>query len=164
MKVLVTQSCPPLCNPMDCSPPGSLSMGFSRKNTGVGCHFLSPGIFPTQGWNPGLLHRRRVLYHPSHQGSPLSLQGPHHWLPFTTLVSLPLLTLSGHTPAFGPLPLFTSAWNVLLDIHAQALIHPLTFSSSTVTSPERLFSTAFPKVASHPTLQCLYSYPAGLPL
>ena len=26
------------------------------KNTGVGCHFLLQGIFPTQGWNPGLLH------------------------------------------------------------------------------------------------------------
>ena len=26
------------------------------KNTGVGCHFLLQGIFPTQGVNPGLLH------------------------------------------------------------------------------------------------------------
>ena len=33
-----------------------LSMGFSRKNTGVGCHFLFHGIFPTPGWNPCLLH------------------------------------------------------------------------------------------------------------
>ena len=24
------------------------------KNTGVGCHFLLQGIFPTQGLNPGL--------------------------------------------------------------------------------------------------------------
>ena len=24
------------------------------KNTGVGCHALLQGIFPTQGWNPGL--------------------------------------------------------------------------------------------------------------
>ena len=23
------------------------------KNTGVGCHVLLQGIFPTQGWNPG---------------------------------------------------------------------------------------------------------------
>ena len=34
------------------------SMGFSRqkycKSTGVGCHFLLQGIFPTQGSNPGL--------------------------------------------------------------------------------------------------------------
>ena len=25
---------------------------FPGKNTGVGCHFLLQGIFPTQGWNP----------------------------------------------------------------------------------------------------------------
>ena len=38
------------------------------KNTGVGCHFLFQGIFPTQRSNPGLLHCRQMLYHPSHQG------------------------------------------------------------------------------------------------
>ena len=32
-----------------------LSMGFPDKNTGVGCHFLLQGLFPTQGWNPRLL-------------------------------------------------------------------------------------------------------------
>ena len=32
-----------------------LSMGFSSKNTGVGCHVLLQGIFPTQGSNPCLL-------------------------------------------------------------------------------------------------------------
>ena len=32
-----------------------LSMGFSSKNTGVGCHFLLQGILPTQGLNPCLL-------------------------------------------------------------------------------------------------------------
>ena len=35
----------------------------------MGCHFLLPGIFPTQGWNPGLPHCRRILYRLSHQGS-----------------------------------------------------------------------------------------------
>ena len=39
------------------------------KNTGVGCHALLQGIFPTQGSNPGLLHCRRILYRLSHQGS-----------------------------------------------------------------------------------------------
>ena len=29
---------------------------FPGKNTGVGCHFLLQGIFPTQGLNPCLLH------------------------------------------------------------------------------------------------------------
>ena len=32
------------------------------ENTGVGCHSLFQGIFPTQGWNPGVLHCRRILY------------------------------------------------------------------------------------------------------
>ena len=31
------------------------------KNTGVGCHFLLQGIFPTQGLNRGLLHWRQML-------------------------------------------------------------------------------------------------------
>ena len=42
---------------------------FPGKNTRVGCHFLLQGIFPTQGWNPGLPHCRQMLYHLSHQGS-----------------------------------------------------------------------------------------------
>ena len=44
---LVTESCPILCDPMDCSPPGSSVHGVSPgKNTGVGCHALLQGIFP----------------------------------------------------------------------------------------------------------------------
>ena len=39
------------------------------KNTGVGSHSLLQGIFLTQGSNPGLLHRRQILYHLNHQGS-----------------------------------------------------------------------------------------------
>ena len=31
------------------------------KNTGVGSHSLLQGIFPTQGWNLGLLHCRHSL-------------------------------------------------------------------------------------------------------
>ena len=43
-----------------------LSMGFPGKSTGVGCHFLLQGIFPTQGLNPSLQHYRRTLYPLSH--------------------------------------------------------------------------------------------------
>ena len=72
---LVTQSCLTLCNPVDCSPPGSSVRGDSPgKNTGVGCRALLQGIFPTQGSNTGLLHCRRILYHLSHQGSPRILE------------------------------------------------------------------------------------------
>ena len=44
--------------------------GFSRQETGVGCHFLLQGIFPNQGSNLGLLHCRQTLYPLSHQGIP----------------------------------------------------------------------------------------------
>ena len=67
---LVAQSCPTLCNTMDYSSPASSVHGDSPgKNTGVGCHALFLGVFPTQGSNPGLLHCRWILYQLSHQGS-----------------------------------------------------------------------------------------------
>ena len=47
---------------------------FSGKNTGVGCHFLLQGIFPTQGSNPGLQNSRQSLSRLSHQGSPIILK------------------------------------------------------------------------------------------
>ena len=47
-----------------------LSMRFSRQGYWSGLPFPSPGIFPTQGSNPGLLHCRQILYCLSHQGSP----------------------------------------------------------------------------------------------
>ena len=41
-----------VCNPMDCSPPGSSVHGDSPgKNTGVGFHFLFQGVFLTQRSN-----------------------------------------------------------------------------------------------------------------
>ena len=56
------QSCLTLCNPMDYSPPGSSVHGDSPgKNTGVDCHALLEGIFPTQESNPGLPHDRQTL-------------------------------------------------------------------------------------------------------
>ena len=70
MLCLVAQSSPTLCDTMDCSPPGfSVPEDSPCKNTRVGCHALLQGIFPTQGWNPGLLHCRWILYQLSHKGS-----------------------------------------------------------------------------------------------
>ena len=67
---LVSQSCPPICDPVDCSPPGSSVHGdFSGKNAGVGFHALLQGIFPTQGLNPRSPALRADLYHLSHHGS-----------------------------------------------------------------------------------------------
>ena len=73
---LVAQSCLTLCDPMDCSPPGSPVHGDSPgKNTRMGCHALLQGIFPTQGWNSGVLHSRWILYHLSHQENPALMTG-----------------------------------------------------------------------------------------
>ena len=67
---LVAKLCPTLCDPMDCSSPGTSVHGDSLcKNAGVGCHVLLQVIFTTQGSNPGLLHCRWILYHLSHQRS-----------------------------------------------------------------------------------------------
>ena len=45
------QLCPTLRDPMDCNLPRASVHGiFPRKNTGVGCHFLLQGIFPTKGF------------------------------------------------------------------------------------------------------------------
>ena len=52
------QSCPTLCNPMDCSPPVRLLCPWDSpgKNTGVGGHSLLQGVFPSPGDlpNPGI--------------------------------------------------------------------------------------------------------------
>ena len=67
---LVAHSCPALCNPMDCSLPGSSVHGDSPgKNTGVGCHALLQGILPTQESNPCLLHWQASSLLLSHGGS-----------------------------------------------------------------------------------------------
>ena len=54
-----------LCSPMDC-PRLLCPWDIPGKNTGVGCHFLLQGIFPTQGSSPhllSLLHWQLDLYH-----------------------------------------------------------------------------------------------------
>ena len=67
----VTQLCPTLCNPMNCSPPGSSLHGILQGR------ILEWVIIPfsrrsslTQGLNLGLLYYRQILCCLSHQGSP----------------------------------------------------------------------------------------------
>ena len=70
VKVLVAQSCPTLCDPVDparllClwNPPG--------KNTGVSSPSLLQGTFLTQGSNLGLLHCKQILLPSEPPGKPL---------------------------------------------------------------------------------------------
>ena len=76
------------CNPMDHSPPGSSVHGDSPGNTtGVGCHALLHGIFPTQELNPHLLHCRQIPYCLSHT---TCVVGSHlHTLPSSSPTPLP---------------------------------------------------------------------------
>ena len=46
---LVAQSCPTLCNPMDCSPPGSSLLGILQQESWTGWPFLLPGNLPDPG-------------------------------------------------------------------------------------------------------------------
>jgi len=62
---------PPLSESLSLVSCLSLSPG---QNTGVRSRSLLQGIFPTQGWNPGLPHCRQILYQLTHQGSPRMLQ------------------------------------------------------------------------------------------
>ena len=75
------QSCLPLCDPTDSSPPGS-SGDSPGKNTGVGCHSLLQRIFPTQGLNLGLLHCRQSLP-PYHLGRSM------YWILHSVISTLP---------------------------------------------------------------------------
>ena len=66
------QSSLALCDPWTLALQAPLSMGFSRENTGVGWHVLLQGVFPAQGWNPGVLSLLHQQVHPSplrHQGA-----------------------------------------------------------------------------------------------
>ena len=68
MLCLLTQSCPTISNPRDVPARLLCPWDSPGKNTGVGCHVLLQGIFPTQGSNPGLPHNRQILNRLNHQG------------------------------------------------------------------------------------------------
>ena len=83
---LVAQLCPALCNLIDCSLAGSLSIGILQARTlewVANAHLQ--GIFPTQGSKPDLPHCRRILYCLSHQRSPRILEWVAH--PFSRGIS-----------------------------------------------------------------------------
>ena len=86
MRAKLLQLCLILCNSMDCKTARLFcSWDSPGKNTGVGCHALLQGIFPTQGSKPGCPHCRRILYRLSHQGSPWILE----WVPIPSPGDLP---------------------------------------------------------------------------
>ena len=68
-------SCLTLCDPMDCSPQAPLSMGILQARILEWIAMPSSRrSSPTQGSNPGLLHRRWILYNLNYQGHPRILE------------------------------------------------------------------------------------------
>ena len=91
--MLVTQSCPTLCDPKDCSLTRLLcpwnSLG---KNTGMGYYGLLQGIFPTQGLNLGLLNCKAD----SQQSEPPEVKFPYNCQTQSYLQSQ---VVGGHLPS-----------------------------------------------------------------
>ena len=100
---LVPQSCPALCNPMDCSLPGPSVHGDSPgKNTGVGCHAILQGIFPTWGSTPGVYHCRWILYPLKYENHPGELNCSTSAPPTSKLLAISQIqsTESLHLPSY----------------------------------------------------------------
>ena len=79
---------PKSLQPTDCSLPGSSVRDNSPgENIGLCGHAFLQEIFQAHGLNPGLPYYGRILYHLSHQGSPVILE----WVayPFSRGLSQP---------------------------------------------------------------------------
>ena len=68
--VLVAKSCPTLCDPMDCSPPGSSVHGILQAWLLEWLPFPCPRELPDSGIEPRSPALQAILYHESHQGIP----------------------------------------------------------------------------------------------
>ena len=66
-------SCAQLCDPMDCSPPGSSVHGIFQPRILKWVAIPFQGIFLTQRSNSGLLHCRQIIYCLSHQPLPIRI-------------------------------------------------------------------------------------------
>ena len=110
--VLVSQFCPTLCDPMDCSLPGSFlsPWDFPGKDAGVICHFLHQGIVPTQGLNLGLLYCRQILYQLSYQGRERDIKSSC----FILTLNRNIMTSEFKELTFGAIPWKSFFLNVLI--------------------------------------------------
>ena len=77
---LVTNSCPILCDPINCSPPGSSVVGFPRQEYCCGLSFPSPGDLPDPQIEPvSCISRRMDSLSLSHQGSVCNFKSQTDW-------------------------------------------------------------------------------------
>ena len=66
MFVLAVQSCLTVCDPMDCSLPGSCDHGIPQARILEFLPFPSPGDLPYPESKLGFLHCKQILFHLSH--------------------------------------------------------------------------------------------------
>ena len=117
----VAQSCPTLCNHIDCS-----------KNTGVGYHFLLQGIFQTQGsstYISWVFHIGRWLFTPVPPGKPQGFKAE------VSIISYPC-----EDPFAGSLGFLPSGWELPRgprSILAEKLLVDLTHLESQVQQRDR---------------------------
>ena len=90
MLCLVTQSCPTLCNAMDCSLQAPLSMEFSRQEYWSGLPFPSPGDLPESGMELEYPALAGGFFIPELPGKP-KLTGEKKKIFATTLLGVRLL-------------------------------------------------------------------------
>ena len=100
----VSRLCPTLCDPMDCSPPGSSVHGISQTRT----HVLLQGIFPTEGLNLCLLHW---------QTDSLSLSHVHE--------ALPSLCRTSHRTPSHSAPLYVQSKELFTVLSSLCVSSPL---------------------------------------
>ena len=89
--VCYAQSCPTLCDPMDCTL--LCPWNFPGKNTGAGCHFLHKRIFLTQGLNLCLwclLNWQSDSLPLASPGKPVCLSTPIYYVSPTRFLSMRL--------------------------------------------------------------------------
>ena len=79
---LLSQSCPTLCNPMNCSPPGSSVHGILQARILEWVAMSSPGDLPNPGKEPRSPSLQAVHYRLSHQG----LLSPECWVKHTKIL------------------------------------------------------------------------------
>ena len=111
------------------------------KNTGVSCHFLLQGIFPTQGLNSSVLHCRKILYCLNHQGNSLGRFILGYFILFDVMVNgiVPFSFFYLSLLEFGSVS--SSAGNRLISVYRIAtdfcalILYPATLLNSLKTTP-----------------------------
>ena len=169
MLVLVAQSSRTLCNPMDCSQPGSSVHGIlqARVLEWVAIPFSRGSSQPRDWTQLGLLNCRHILYCLNHQGSPTLKPFPRplfFLLPLSPLIqappplsywyNCPILCLVTHTQLLKFYMISTSSSLPLFGQRKQRTAGYLTWDSAKLLQHHYKsrfqFSTGYPKVNQQP--------------